>query len=81
MGCSSFVPRKFLMCMAHWRLVDRSLQQRIRRTIPPVLTANYRVDALRAVTTVAVIEGILTHEEGTARVERAVRDISDGSTA
>lgn len=62
-GCDVPVPRRLLMCGAHWRLVPRQIQAAIWRTYRPGQerdtqpSAAYLQAAAQAVVAVAELEG------------------------
>ena len=62
-GCKVAVPPKMLMCLRHWRMVPRPLQQRVWETYRPGQEATkdpsqeYMTEHLAAVAAVAQAEG------------------------
>ena len=78
-GCKVSVPPRMLMCRKHWFMADRAYRELVwayyvrgqEKTKTP--TTGYLAAMQMCIADVAIKEGKLSKEEGTARVEEALK--------
>jgi hypothetical protein len=85
LNCQRRCRPEYLMCLAHWRMVPRSLQNEVYRHYREGqcedmgFSRAWHYAAYRAINAVALREGILTCEQANARIARLDKVYADRS--